>query len=291
MARKTNSITTYLSPAEAALLREQLLEHGYRVSGEGGFSAVGQDVTAQYYSTGSLLVQGKAIEDFLDQFLKEIVCGRYAEPVVGTDEAGKGDYFGPLVVAAVWADRWAAETLLEAGVQDSKRLSDDAIRRIAPEIIAACPHSVISIGPERYNDLHSRMHNVNLILAWAHARALENVLEKRESSRAITDKFANSSVVEKALMEKGRKVHLTQITKAERELPVAAASILARSEFVKGLEALEKTYGMHFPKGATIVEDAGRTFVKEFGEESLQKVAKWHFKTTKKILGGRQLEL
>ena len=291
MAKNDTSKTTWLRPDEASLLRERLLDAGCRVTGRAdSFTAVGQDFNATYYKTGTLLVQGKATQIFLDQFLKEIVGARYDEPLVGSDEAGKGDYFGPLVVAAVWVDRWGAEALLEAGVQDSKKLSDQAVSRIASEIVQSSPHSVVAIGPQRYNDLYDQMHNLNRMLAWAHARAIENVLEQRECGLALTDQFGNPALVEEALMEKGRQLKLEQKPRAERELPVAAASILARAEFLKRLAALGKQYGMHFPKGASEVEDAGREFVRSHGGEKLRQVAKWHFKTTKKILAGKQLE-
>jgi ribonuclease HIII len=291
VAKDSTSNSTYLNPREASELRRRLLDSGYRVTGEAGaFTAIGQDVSATYYKTGTLLVQGKAAQLFVDQFLKELIGARYEEPLIGSDEAGKGDYFGPLVIAAAWVDRWSAEVLLDAGVQDSKKLSDQSVSRIAAEIIAACPHSVIAIGPERYNKLHGQMHNLNKILAWAHARAIENVLEQRECGLALTDQFGDPALVEGALMEKGKKLRLEQKPHAERELAVAAASILARAEFLKRLSLLEKQYNMHFPKGATEVEDAGRQFVKTYGEDKLHLVAKWHFKTTKKILGGKQLD-
>jgi ribonuclease HIII len=291
VANDITSTVTYLYPEEAAALKQQLLDSGYRVEGEtDSFSASGQDVNATYYKTGNLLVQGKATPLFLDQFVKEIVGARYDEPVIGSDEAGKGDYFGPLVVAAVLVDRWAAESLLEVGVQDSKKLNDHAISRMEAEIIACCPHSVVAVGPKRYNDLHAQMHNLNKILAWAHARAIENVLEQRECALAITDQFGDPALVEGSLMEKGKKLKLDQHTKAERELPVAAASILARAEFIKRLELLGKQYSMHLPRGASDVEDTARKFVKTHGEEKLYEVAKWHFKTTKRVLSGKQLE-
>ena len=290
--RKPDSITTYLNEAEARELARRLYEAGYRLEGAGpAFRAEGQDVKATRYPTGSLLVQGRATRMFVEQFLKDIVGARYDEPAVGSDEAGKGDYFGPLVVAAVWVDRWAAETLLEEGVQDSKKLSDAAAGRMAVEIEASCPHSVVSIGPQRYNELHDGMRNVNKILAWAHARAIENVLAKRAAGSVITDKFAPDRVVREALMERGRKARLVQKTRAERELPVAAASILARARFLRDLEALEKKFNLRLPKGATHVEEAGRRFVKTHGEEKLRLVAKLHFKTTGRILAGRQLDL
>ncbi len=291
MANDIKSTVTYLYPQEASTLRKRLLDSGYRVEGgDDSFSASGQDLNATYYKTGSLLVQGKGTQLFLDQFVKEIVGARYDEPVIGTDEAGKGDYFGPLVVAAVLVDRWAAESLLEAGVQDSKKLSDQAVSRIEAEIVACCPHSVVALGPKRYNDLHAQMHNLNKILAWAHARAIENVLEQRECGRALTDQFGDPALVEGSLMEKGKKLRLNQYPHAERELPVAAASILARAEFIKRLEALGRQYSIRLPRGASDVEDAAHKFVKTHGEEKLYEVAKWHFKTTKRVLSGEQLE-
>ena len=282
-----NSIATYLSSEEAAGLRQRLEGCGYRVTGDSGsFTAAGMQVTVRYYKNGTLLVQGKATPLFLDQFLKEVVGERYAEPAIGTDEAGKGDYFGPLVVAGVWADRWAAEALLEAGVQDSKKISDQAAARLAVEVKTACPHSVVVVGPRRYNELYSQMHNLNKMLAWAHARVIENVLGQRRCGLAITDQFGDPALVESSLMEKGKNLKLVQKPGAERELPVAAASILARAEFLERLEALGKQYGLRLPKGASEVVEAGRKFVQMHGADKLSLVAKWHFKTTGEVLGG-----
>jgi len=204
---------------------------------------------------------------------------------IGIDESGKGDYFGYLVVAAVYVDERLRIGLESLRVRDSKRVSDSVIRVMAAEIMKCCPHSVVRISPEKYNGLYSNFKSLNKLLAWGHARALENVLEKVGADYALADQFGDEKFLKNALLEKGRTIRLVQRTKAESDIAVAAASILARDEFVSTLHVLSEKYNIDLPKGATHVEDAARKIVTMHGASVLDKVAKVHFRTTKRIIG------
>lgn len=204
---------------------------------------------------------------------------------IGTDESGKGDYFGPLVVAGVFLPDKQEGVLAELGVKDSKRFSDNRVRQLASQIKEGYTHSVVAIGPEKYNELYSKLRNLNRILAWAHARALENILEEVRCPLAITDKFGDQSYVLNALMKKGKNIELIQKPRAEEDLAVAAASILARAEFLRRLHFLSQDVGIDLPKGASpLVEEAGVRLAKLCGVQALDKVAKKHFKITRRIL-------
>ena len=204
---------------------------------------------------------------------------------IGIDESGKGDYFGPLVIAAVFVDGTTQGELALMQVRDSKRIADGRILELAPDIKVICPHSVIAIGPHKYNELYAKIRNLNRLLAWGHAKALENLLERVSCERAIADQFGDERLILHALQEKGRKIVLEQRTKAESDLAVAAASILARAEFLLRLKRLSDEVGTTLPKGASpAVELAARMVVKKHGRERLDSVAKLHFKTTQAVL-------
>ncbi|HSF67349.1 MAG TPA: ribonuclease HIII [Nitrospiraceae bacterium] len=205
---------------------------------------------------------------------------------IGIDESGKGDYFGPLIIAAVFVDATTQNELALINVRDSKKISDGRILDMAPDIRMLCPHSIIAIGPQRYNELYAKIRNLNRLLAWGHAKALETLLNKVSCGLAIADQFGDERLILNALQEKGRTIVLEQRHKAESDLAVAAASILAREEFLIRLKRLSDEIGTTLPKGAShAVELAGRMIVKKHGEERLGSVAKLHFKTTQTVLG------
>ena len=203
---------------------------------------------------------------------------------IGTDESGKGDYFGGLAVAGVMVDESTASKLRKLGVKDSKKLSDSRVGVLSTSIKEICPHSVVSIGPEKYNELYSKLRNLNRLLAWAHARVIENLLESVRCELVIADKFGDERYIEKALMEKGKQIRLEQRKKAESDPAVAGASILARDMFLEELKNTGEQIGTVLPKGAgPQVEVVARDLVKKYGEDVLEKIAKVHFKTTCKI--------
>ncbi len=203
---------------------------------------------------------------------------------IGTDEAGKGDFFGPLVVAAVWADATAESLFQKIGVTDSKKLTDNRAKTLARQIVdSKIPTTLVVIGPAKYNELHTKMRNLNRLLAWGHARAIENILEMRQAPLAIADQFGDESLIKNALMKHGKDIELHQMHRGESESVVAAASILARAEFLRRLSLLGSQIGVTLPKGAgPPVDTAGAQILRRGGMELLLTVAKCHFRNTQK---------
>ena len=212
-------------------------------------------------------------------------------PIIGTDESGKGDYFGPLVSAGVYVDEQSARDLIECGVKDSKKLSDSRNLELAWEIARICKgrFAIIEISPEKYNDLYEQFRKekkkLNTLLAWGHAKAIEEILLKVDCKVAIADQFGDESFILGKLQEKGKKLKLIQMHKAEQNMAVAAASILARARFLEKLSKLSNEYKIDLPKGASqkVIEN-GKMFVQTYGKETLRKVAKLHFKTTTAVV-------
>jgi ribonuclease HIII len=260
-----------------------------------------------FYESGKLVVQGKGTGDFVEfllepEILKQAKLGYETVlnpdlllPRIGVDESGKGDFFGPLCIAGVYVNAKVIEAWKEAGVRDSKAISSDKkIAELAEKIrnTPGCVVNAVTIGNEAYNRLYTKMRSVNTLLAWGHARVIENLMGLRYRMdpppvKAISDQFAASkTVIEKALMNEGRSLQLVQRHKAEEDIAVAAASILARDEFVQGLARLEKQYSVKLPKGASsAVDDTAKQFVEERGVEDLVKIAKMHFRTARRAQG------
>jgi ribonuclease HIII len=250
------------------------------------------------YNSGKVVFGGRdrQLRREIEYFINSLGGGTGSEKTVttmgrtriGTDEAGKGDYFGPLVIAGVLVDRDSEEKLRRMGVRDSKSLSDTAITKLAPRIkrtLGRAGYEVILIGPKRYNSLYPKLKNVNKLLGWGHARAMENLLERgTECNLAIADQFGDEGYIKSALMKKGRKIKLIQMPRAEQDVAVAAASILARDVFLKRLRKMGQDYGVEFPRGASRVVDFAKDFVKAQGSQVLEEVAKLHFRTTEKVL-------
>jgi ribonuclease HIII len=205
---------------------------------------------------------------------------------IGTDESGKGDYFGPLVVAGVFVPDGQAAVLAELGVRDSKTIGDRRVRELAERIKSGYIHSVVAVGPERYNDLYGKLRNLNRILAWGHARVIENILERVDCRLAIADRFGEEAYIRDALLKKGKRIELVQRVRAEEDAAVAAASVLARAEFLQRLRALSLEAGLELPKGASsLVDAAGVRLVEREGRPILARFAKLHFKNTARIVG------
>lgn len=203
---------------------------------------------------------------------------------IGTDESGKGDYFGPLVIGGVHVDSKIRGQLSKLRVRDSKRISDNVIKELDYQIRSSCIYSVVVIGPEKYNLLYEKMKNLNKLLAWGHARVIENILLRVECKKAISDQFGSENYIKNALMKLGKQIELTQTPRAESDIGVAAASILARAEFVRRMERLSQECGLQLPKGASEqVNSVGRRILEQMGKEALNRFAKLHFKNTLRI--------
>lgn len=208
---------------------------------------------------------------------------------IGTDESGKGDYFGPLVIAGVCITKKQEELLATLGVRDSKSNSDNKNKELAKkieELLGKTCVSIVCISPERYNSLYDEIgRNLNKVLGWGHARVMENLLSDNLCENAIADQFGDESIIKSALLAKGKSLNLIQSPKAERDIGVAAASILARARFLNELERLGKILGVTLSKGVnSTVESIAKNIYENGGLEKLKQFVKLHFQTTKKII-------
>lgn len=299
------SHTAALTSAQAEKLR-RVLEHqdyDFETKPHALFSARKGKLNITVYQKGpKVLVQGKDTEDFIRFTLEPEVLGEarlgYEEvhdpemfaPHFGIDESGKGDFFGPLVIAGVFTDATITRSLIAAGIMDSKRVTSAArIRTLAAAIRATpgCTAEVVSIGPERYNEMHASFGNLNRLLAWGHARVIEKLAATRpDCPRALSDQFARPEVLQRALRDKGLTLQLDQRTKGESDIAVAAASILARERFIDWMDKTSASCGVKLPLGASAqVVDAARELVARLGPDALGKAAKLHFRTTAAVLG------
>ncbi len=259
------------------------------------FSAKKERMSCTLYSSGKLTVQGKGKDEFIEFYLEPEILGNLSyshpeldvdfTPHIGIDEAGKGDFFGPLCIAGLYADADGIRGLLQLGVKDSKALSDDKVHKAARSIKDRFPHAVITIFPERYNEMYESFHNLNRLLAWGHATAIAELVEKTSCKEILIDRFADESVVENAVKKKNITVNLTQRVRAEADPVVAGASILARAAFLDGLKKTGSPWAIDLPKGAGApVLTAGKSIVRLHGRAILSQIAKLHFKTTQDIL-------
>ena len=301
-----HSYTRSLTELQAARLREVLTERGWEFEKKDYtiFAARKDKITVAVYTKGpKVLVQGRGLEEFVTFLLEPEVLGvaevGYEEvnnpamfaPHFGIDESGKGDFFGPLVIAGVFTDRDIAHALREAGVQDSKAITSDARIRSLADTIRATPGiscEVVSMGPDRYNALYPKFKSLNRLLAWGHSRVIEALLEKRpDCPRALSDQFAEETVLQKALgpRAKASQMILEQRTKGESDIAVAAASILARERFINWMREASDRLGVVLPRGATTVKAIAADVLKARGTEFLGKVAKMHFRTAFEVLG------
>jgi ribonuclease HIII len=297
---KSGSFVTEIDTALAPKLKEALIDQGFELTQPAytHFQGKKQGVSCTLYISGKLMVQGKGKDDFISFFLEPEILGNlsysYPEttenilntsPHIGVDEAGKGDVFGPLCVAALYADTDQISSLMKMGIRDSKRLKDPKIIEIAEKIKKTCDYSVIKIFPKRYNELYDQFKNLNHLLAWGHATSIEELVEKTACKEVLIDQFASEHVVENALKRKGVSIDLTQRHRGEEDIVVAGASILARAAFVQGIDRLSKEFDLTLPKGASnLVVLAGQKFVRIHGEQALHQVAKLHFKTIQSFL-------
>ena len=302
-SRAVNTYTHVLTTDQTSKLRTLLAESGFQFSAKQYtlFFAQKNSLSVAVYEKGpKVLVQGKGAEEFVQFELEPKILGEAKlgyeevhspemfEPHFGVDESGKGDFFGPLVVAGVYVDRGIARKLIDAGVQDSKRIGSDARIRAFAETIRKSTAGLVEtvlIGPERYNELYQKFGNLNKLLGWGHARVIENLLAKKsDCPRALSDQFADARVIEQSLLRHGRKIDIEQRTKAESDIAVAAASILAREAFINWLERRGKELGLRLERGVSAnVKEAAKKLVEMNGPQVLRGLAKVHFRTAHEI--------
>lgn len=298
-----HSQTVPLTPVQAEKLRAVLEDRGFLFEEKPYtlYAARKDQITVAVYEKGpKAVLQGKGLEDFITFVLEPEILGEARlgyeeihspeqfEPHFGIDESGKGDLFGPLVIAGVYLDGDLARHLRDQGIQDSKAISSDKKIRNLADVIrrSGAPSELIVIKPEKYNQLYRSIGNLNRLLAWGHARVIENLCARvPDCPRALSDKFADARVLEKALLENGRRIKLDQRTKAESDYAVAAASILAREGFIDWLDRSGKELGVVLAKGVSPkVREAASTLIERYGNDILTKVAKMHFKTASEVL-------
>lgn len=262
-----------------------------------------QDFSATFYNSSKFVVQGKNIGALLEKLGEKFDirsqegkkagspdCSPSCPPVlmpstyIGTDESGKGDFFGPLVVAGALIEEKNRQLFLDLGIKDSKTLKDADMIKMALQIQKHSTHSVISMSNAKYNELYANFKNLNKLLAWGHARVIENILEKQPCEYALSDKFGDESLIKNALMKHGKTINLEQRVRAESDIAVAAASVLARATFVQKMKTMENFYGLRFPKGCNnIVKTHAKEFINKYGRERLIEVCKTHFKTYNEV--------
>lgn len=293
-----NTYSTKISELEADAIKRVLLERGacFDKAPYSFWRAKSPDFSATFYESKKFLIQGKDIADIVKQIEQLLNINTIKQSLdndsdnihkiyIGTDESGKGDFFGPLVIAGVQLNEKNKALFIQLGIKDSKKLDDEKIKKLAVYIKNNSFHSVVVINPQKYNELYDKFKNLNKLLAWGHARAIENILEKNPCSYALSDKFGDESLIKNALLKNGRCITLDQRIKAESDIAVAAASILARAEFVKRISELETKYSMKFSKGVSDkVLIQAKDFVKKYTSDELKCIAKIHFKTTKEVL-------
>jgi ribonuclease HIII len=249
----------------------------------------GEGVVATLYESGKLVVQGEAPELFTERFLGRTLEAQRREETAGTeddvatvgsDECGKGDYFGPLVVAAVRLGPGDSQKLRAAGVRDSKTMSDETAMRLGGALRATCAHAVARLDPDKYNATHNRPGHLNAMLADLHAQVIRELAEP--GIRVVVDQFASEKLMQERLS--GLDIRLEQRPRAEVVPAVAAASVIAREEFLVALRELSERFAVDLHKGAgDPVDRAARRFITLHGRDALVHVAKLHFKNTQKV--------
>lgn len=291
-----SSFVTQVDTKIANQLKNDLIEQGFEITTPQYtlFSGKKKGISCTLYQSGKLMVQGKEMKEFIEFYLEPHILKTFTfshkeSPVdqsahIGIDESGKGDFFGPLCIAGVFATTEQISDLKALGVRDSKALNDDAMLKMGPKIRKLCKHHVVRINPTKYNELYSQFLNLNKLLAWGHATAIEQLVIETSCTEVIIDQFASEHVVETALKRKKLVVNLAQRHRAEEDVVVAAASILARCAFLEGLAKLKEQFGIEFSKGASKATiEAGRRFIIKYGKEALVQVSKVHFKTTQQL--------
>lgn len=302
---KVTSYVCAVTPPQVAALEILLRERGWEFSAVpyAHWKAAKEKTNVVAYLSGKLTVQGGGTGEFVSFILEPEILHTFTfeqeesaaeeeavEPHGGVDESGKGDFFGPLVIAGVYADAETGPELRRIGCCDSKLIkSSRRILELAGKIRAVSRgrYTTVVIGPEAYNRLHAGFGNLNRLLAWGHARVIENLLELvPDCPRMLSDKFGDEKLIRRALLTRGRGIRMEQRTKAESDVAVAAASILAREAFLRGMAVLEREFGMSFPRGAgPQVRAAAEQLLKQHGPEVFGRCAKLHFKTYAELTG------
>ena len=261
-----------------------------------------------------LCVQGSKAEDFVLFVLEPNVLGAASlgyenvlnpellAPHGGSDESGKGDYFGPLVVCCAYTDERLSDEMLKLGVKDCKQMSDAQVLEAGRQLRALLGpggYAVVKLGPAAYNRLYAKMRNINRMLAWAHGTAIEELLEKKPGvGRVVVDQFApTEATIRRALKTRGKAATVEQRHKAESDLAVAVASVIARELFLRAIgDMTQEIFGAgaaeRVPAGSSDprVRALAEEMVRKNGPVWLMNHCKAHFQTTDKVLAACGLD-
>jgi ribonuclease HIII len=312
------SLREFASRRGWQIVEEREIDYGYRLVVFDGFTRNNVD----FYPSGKIVIQGipGALRDELGRWREERTTAAVLqtgivslpfddmppiEKPVSVEQAvtvpiskptaresivlgvaGREDYFGPLVVSAIRVDAWAEAQFSMLGIQDGALLSDEIILAKAEEIKTICAHSLVTIGPARYNEAFGRVQKQDSVWAWGNVRAIENMLEKATCERVVARQFGDEAIVESALGKKGHQITLEQSTDSQVNIAVAVANILADAEYVRCLDQLAQRVGQKLLRGAVdqAIIQVGREIVAKGGKNALGEVAKLHFELTQKIL-------
>ena len=260
-------------------------------SGKVVFQGISADIDANIWKETEIMLNGKAPEESKKKEKKENndKTDYYFINSIGSDEVGTGDYFGPIVVCASYVNKKDISFLEELGVRDSKKLTDEKMLKIAPQIMKRIPYYAYVLKNSEYNVLQEKGYNMNKIKAVLHNKVLLSVMKKDNYiiDMVVVDQFTSPRSYYNFLKNEDnvfRKITFT--TKAEDKcLSVACSSIISRYIFLKECEQIGNELGSFVPKGASsMVDDYGKKIVKKFGKEKLRDIAKLNFKNTEKIL-------
>lgn len=262
---------------EVKKLKERLKEIGAKeekTSDQKVFSRlkVGEGVI-NIYKTGSITFGGKEKEKLkkkVEEILEEFIPKKL--PLVGCDEAGKGEFFGPLVITCVVADRKCYRELLKLGVKDSKRMKKDEIVRKAEKIKKVCRGKVKVLMPKEYNKLYGEFKNQNRLMEEIYLRLLKEIYERFKFKEVIVDKFSRK--LEEKLKDQFPKVEVKVIEKGEEEPVVAAAAVVAKAERLKRLKELSKKLGIDVREG----NSSNSEIIKALKGKEKGEFIKLHFK-------------
>lgn len=303
---KPRALSTYtlrLDDAQMERLRSILSGRGWESFdvAYARYAFRGRDCNVTAYESGKLVVAGKGTEEFVTMTLEpevtrapalgydEVLHPERFEPHAGLDESGKGDLFGPVVAATVIADRPAIDGWIKAGVKDSKRIAESQIIKL-DKLIRRTPGTAVATclcGMRKYNLLMLRPHaNLNRLLAWQHATALAKALSGKKVPWGLLDQFSKQPLAQRELSKMGiRDFDLRMRTKAEEDPVVAAASVVARAEYVRQMHSLSRRFGGPLQKGAgPVAKEQASQIIARFGAGALGDFAKLHFRTAYEVV-------
>lgn len=262
-------------------------------SGKCVFQGKDADLASEFWVATEKLNSGKAIttnsedkkkQDKLDK-MNVIDPKIYYASTIGSDEVGTGDYFGPIVVTATYVNKENISFLEELGVKDSKKLTDDKILQIVPQIIKKIPYECLIFSNKEYNEKYTSDMNMNKIKAVLHNKVLIKMTNKYNSDYVVVDQFAKPYVYFNYLKDTNYYKNITFMTKAEDKcLSVACASLISRYIFLKEFDKLSESLNITLLKGASDkVDELGKIIVEKYGFDKLKEIAKLNFKNTDKI--------